>query len=176
MTKNSHETDQRVLDFIENISPYFIRIKKKDLKLPPVKEETIMVDMDSTQQEIYEFIEKKYEKSFRNNSSATLKDLLNKAKLIRLRQAAINPYLLSYTIEKTLDPEEIENFDNLPQEFQDDTKIKKMIHNYENLTPPKFIKTLQLLKDDILPKKEKVIIWTIFIQNAKQLQEYLGKN
>ena len=35
MTRNSDVESARVQEFIDNISPYFIRIKKDDLKLPP---------------------------------------------------------------------------------------------------------------------------------------------
>jgi len=62
----SHE-NERVKNFIENINPYFIRIKKKDLHLPPVKNKIIKIDMDEHQREIYDFIEKKYIKSFKSN-------------------------------------------------------------------------------------------------------------
>ena len=61
LTKNNVTTDDsRVEDFINNIKPYFIRIKKKDLKLPEVKEEIVIVNMDDNQRRIYDFIEEKY--------------------------------------------------------------------------------------------------------------------
>ncbi len=94
LTKNGDLEGSRVKSLISNISPYFIRIKKRDLHLPPVKEERVSVPMDERQREIYDFIENRYIKSFKNDSSANVKDVLNKAKLIRLRQAATNPALL----------------------------------------------------------------------------------
>jgi len=80
MSKNDSVKSDRVKNFIDNISPYFIRIKKSDLKLPKVHENLIYVDMDNHQRKIYDFIETKYIKSFEVNSSATVKDVLNKAK------------------------------------------------------------------------------------------------
>ncbi len=56
MTKNSDPDSDRVQEFISNISPYFIRIKKADLKLPPVKENEVEIDIDAHQREIYDFI------------------------------------------------------------------------------------------------------------------------
>lgn len=44
---------------IENISPFFIRVKKSDLGLPdPLEHEPIMVDMSVNQRKIYSYIEK----------------------------------------------------------------------------------------------------------------------
>ncbi len=181
MTINSSIDSDRVKEFIDNISPYFIRIKKSDLKLPPVNETIINVDMDLLQREIYDFIEDKYIKQFKNNSSATVKDLLNKAKLIRLRQASTNPSLLLKPISETLDSDDYEqriNFSKqMPDEFQDDSPIlSKIIEYSNNKTPRKFTAIEKLLKEKILHNNGKVIIWTIFIQNAKELQDYLLEN
>jgi len=181
MTKNSNSDSNRVKEFINNISPYFIRIKKADLKLPLVKENEVEIDMDFHQREIYDFIETKYVRSFENNGTASAKDILNKAKLIRLRQAATNPALLLKPITETLNKEDYEsriNIDgNIPEEFQDDSTVLSKIYNYQRTkTPNKFIEVKKLLEEKIFPNNGKVIIWTIFIQNAKQLQEYLSKN
>lgn len=181
MTKNSYHDSDRVKQFIKNISPYFIRIKKADLKLPPVKEHIIPVEMGRHQREIYDFIETKYIKSFENNSSATVRDVLNKARLIRLRQASTNPALLLKPIAETLNIEDYNSgasFEGkLPDEFQDDSGILSKIYSYSKVEiPAKFVSIMNLITKQIIPKKEKLIIWTIFIQNAKELQKYLNEN
>ncbi|MBP6856551.1 MAG: DEAD/DEAH box helicase [Candidatus Pacebacteria bacterium] len=181
MTMNSSTDSDRVKEFIENISPYFIRIKKKDLKLPPVNEISISVTMDLLQREIYDFVENKYIKQFKNNSSAAVKDLLNKAKLIRLRQASTNPSLLLKPISENLDPDDygqgIDFNKDMPDEFQDDSHIISKIMKYaNNETPMKFIAIKKLLEEKIFVGNGKVIIWTIFIQNAKELQNFLLKS
>ncbi len=177
MTKNGNPDSERVKQFTKNISPYFIRIKKRDLKLPPTKERIIEVEMDPRQREIYDFIETKYIRSFRANGSATIKDFLNKAKLIRLRQAATNPALLQKPIEETLDEEDETTFgirESIPEEFQDDSVILAKIRDYSSTSVPrKFEEIHKLLNDEIINRKQKAIIWTIFIQNAKGLQNYL---
>jgi len=183
MSKNDSIDSARVLKFIENISPYFIRIKKSDLKLPKVHENLIQVDMDSPQRKIYDFIESKYIKSFEKNSSATAKDVLNKAKLIRLRQASINPSLLMKPLRETLEVDDV-NGDKDPNckysnydEFPDDSEIVKLIYDFNKITiPSKFKATKKLLNNEIFMRNEKAIIWTIFIQNAKELQKYLINN
>lgn len=180
MTKNSNPDSDRVKEFVSNISPYFIRIKKADLKLPPVKENEVEIDMDSHQREIYDFIETKYVRSFENSSTAAAKDILNKAKLIRLRQAATNPALLLKPIAETLNKEDYESRiidGSIPDEFQDDSAVLSKIYNYQKIeTPKKFVEVRKLLEEKILASNGKAIIWTIFIQNAKQLQEYLNNN
>lgn len=180
LTKTASPENERVKEFVSNISPYFIRIKKSDLNLPSVAEHEIEVKMDSHQREIYDFIETKYVRSFERNSTGAVKDLLNKAKLIRLRQAATNPALLLKPIADTLckdDYEALALVGKLPNEFQDDSEIISMISNYKKTgIPTKFQCIKELLQDKILKEKGKAIIWSIFIQNAKQLQSYLEEN
>lgn len=184
MTLNSLPESSRVQELKENISPYFIRIKKDDLGLPPIEENIIPIDMDPYQREIYDFIENKYIENFKENNSGTIKDVLNKAKLIRLRQASTNPALLSKTLKDSLennfisgefDPNSIFTTDT--DEFINDSEFFNKICNYSNFEiPKKFVEILKTVKKEILPNNGKVIIWTIFIQNAIELKEYLKSN
>jgi SNF2 family DNA or RNA helicase len=174
---NSHEST-RVKRFIDNISPYFIRIKKSDLKLPDTKDHVVFCEMGKDQREIYDFIETKYIKAFENDSSGSVKNVLNKARLIRLRQAATNPGLLEKPIKETLaeDDYELRSIKGLriPDEFQDDSEILSKIYSYsKSEMPQKFIEVKKILNENVLPSSGKAIIWTIFIQNAKELQKYL---
>lgn len=181
MSRNDEPDSARVKEFSSNISPYFIRIKKSDLKLPPTKENSVCIAMDSRQREIYDFIETKYIKLFSNNSSAGIKDYLNRARLIRLRQAAINPTLLLKPLSEAFDTEDTESMPIagmvLPDEFQEDSfvisKIRAYSHQY---VPPKFIEVRNIFKEKIAPNSGKVIVWTIFVQNAKGLQSYLSES
>jgi len=184
MTNNNLPESQRVQELKDNISPYFIRIKKKDLKLPPIEEKYIPVEMDSHQREIYDFIESQYLPHFKENNSATVKDILNRAKLIRLRQASTNPSLLSRTLRDSLENNELNGefdpnviFTTDTDEFVNDSEFFNKIINYPAVeTPKKFRSILSLLIEEIFPENGKVIIWTIFIQNAKELQSYLNQN
>lgn len=178
MTKTSFPNSPRVQQLKQNISPFFIRIKKDDLKLPPVIEKTIPITMNIWQREIYDFIEAKYIPSFQKNNSATAKDVLNKAKLIRLRQASTNPSLLIKPLRAAL--EELDPDFGITQdidEYIDDSEFIGKIRNYAKLeVPEKFKQILYLINSEVLLKDEKVIIWTIFVQNAEELQQYLGKH
>lgn len=184
MTKNNSFDDQRVKQFTENISPFFIRIKKRDLELPPKEEKNIFIEMSQHQREIYDFIETGYIQSFKDNPNGSVKDILNRAKLIRLRQASTNPSLLELPLKNALinNPEldEVDpnvRFTDYSDEFIDDSEFFFRVCNYAELeTPQKFIEVKEIIEKNIISQKEKVIIWTIFIQNAKDLQHYLLKN
>jgi SNF2 family DNA or RNA helicase len=179
--KDTSISSDKIIKLRNNLSPFFIRIKKSDLKLPEVREEIHYVDMHSYQREIYDFIESKYIKHFRNDSSATVKDILNKAKLIRLRQAATDPSLLSKSLKKSISYSELTD-SNHPDamfltdtnEYINDSEFFKKIIDYINLeVPAKFTETLKLLNNEILIDDAKCIIWTIFIDNALRLKDYL---
>ena len=181
MTQNSDPESERVQNLKENLSPYFIRIKKDDLGLPGIREEIISLEMNKYQKEIYDFIEAKYIPEFKENSSATIKDTLNRAKLIRLRQASTNPALLSKPLIDALESNEISGDYDENSKFTTDTDVmvndseffKKICDYPINETPAKFIAIKELIHKKIIPLQEKVIIWTIFIQNAKELKQYL---
>ena len=184
MTANSSINSNRVQELKENISPYFIRIKKDDLKLPPVEETYVQIEMEPYQREIYDFIESQYIGHFKEDSSATVKDILNKAKLIRLRQAATNPTLLAKTLKDSLENNELTGefdpnaiFTTDTDEFINDSEFFNKIVNYSTFeVPKKFEAILNTLKTEIFPKNGKVIIWTIFIQNALELKSFLKSN
>lgn len=184
MTANTSSESQRVQELKDNISPYFIRIRKSDLNLPPVEEKDIQVEMDSHQREIYDFIESQYLPHFKKNNSATVKDILNRAKLIRLRQASTNPSLLSRTLKDSLESNELSGeydpntiFTTDTEEYINDSEFFAKIINYSKIeTPAKFKSILSIINNEILPDDGKVIIWTIFIQNAKELESFLKLN
>jgi SNF2 family DNA or RNA helicase len=184
MTKTNHPDSARVQQFTENISPFFIRIKKSDLKLPPKEEKVISVEMNRHQREIYDFIEAEYVRSFNENPSGSVKDVLNRAKLIRLRQASTNPSLLAKPLKDSLinnlEFDEVDpnaKYTEYSDEFVDDSEFFHRICNYEKLeTPQKFIELKKIIDENIIAQREKVIIWTIFIKNAKDLQNYLLEN
>ena len=172
--------DSRVVSFVENIKPFFIRINKKELKLPDFKEHKINVEMDNLQRKIYDFIEDNYVSHFEDHPSATAKEFLNKARLHRLKQASTNPRTLIKSLNNSIDTSEFGNDSNSTfgslEEGIKDSKIYKDILSYEKsgIIPPKFITAKEIFLENIMPKKEKVIIWTIYIQNAYELKKYLN--
>lgn len=172
MSDNPH--DSRISTLIDNISPFFIRIKKKDLGIPnAVNHPAINVQMGEAQRIIYDFIEKKYIDYFisENKLNNDFKSHLIKARLIRLMQVATNPSLLKRPLDKYFEMEGLT--DNT---FIDDSDIIQKIINYKKLEiPSKFIKVTDLVKS-IINNGEKVIVWTTFVQNIKDLAKHLRTN
>jgi SNF2 family DNA or RNA helicase len=165
-------SDNRIDQLIENISPYFMRIKKSDLGLPEqVNHDPIIINMGAHQREIYNFIEDKYISyliSQNDNPTAGFHNAMAKARLIRLMQASTNPALLG----KSLD----EYFSDLgyPRDiFIDENEILRKIIDYPEVeTPPKFIVAGNLVSE-ILATGKKVVIWAVFIDNLHAIQNYL---
>lgn len=181
LTKSEAALDNpRVSEFVENIKPFFIRIKKKDLNLPPVIEEEVWVQMDPLQRKIYDFIEEKYIPHFESKATATAKDALNRARLIRLRQAATNPRMLIKPLLGALEMSDdgIDPNSQYASQFDEginDSEIFKDILTYSKSTIPAKFKAVQQIYDNkIKVSQGKVIVWTIFIQNADELQKYLS--
>lgn len=165
----------RVSRLIDNISPYFIRIRKSDLNIPPATvHPPIYVPMGSRQQRIYDFVEKKYMDEFMADgamdTSSRFKAALAQARTIRLMQAASNPAMLKAPLHDFFEDEEfpIEAYQAI-----DDSDVLKSILDYEaNEVPAKYVAAKQLV-DDILASNGKVVIWATFIHTIHDLKQYL---
>ena len=101
---SNNRFDARINRLVDNISPFFIRIKKKDIldpsKYPINNNEPIIVEMGAVQREIYDFIENKYIGYFEEHTNEIgIAAELTKARFIRLMQAATNPALLRNPLE-----------------------------------------------------------------------------
>lgn len=172
MSKNDGPESPRTIELMENISPFFIRIKKTDLNLPDTTQIIERVPMDENQRRIYDFIEEKLVSGF----ESPVKEEFNRARLIRLRQAATNPALLQSSLSGSIDSDETfwDLIENYASDFLDDSWIRKMISSYsEGTIPNKFKKIKEIIEDTVFPENGKLLVWTIFIQNAKSLQKYL---
>ena len=165
----------RVTRLIDNISPYFIRIRKSDLNIPPATvHPPVYVSMGPLQQRIYDFIEKKYMDEFMADgaadTSSRFKAVLAQARMIRLMQAASDPAMLRAPLRNFFEDEEfpIEAYQSI-----DDSDVLKSILDYEaNEIPAKYIAVKHLV-DDILANNGKVVIWATFIHTIHGLKQYL---
>lgn len=165
----------RVNRLIDNISPYFIRIRKSDLNIPPATvHPPIYVPMGSLQQRIYDFVEKKYMDEFMAdgaaNTSSRIKAALAQARTIRLMQAASDPAMLKVPLRDFFEDEEfpIEAYQAI-----DDSDVLKSILDYEATeVPTKYVAVKQLV-DDIVANNGKVVIWATFIHTIHGLKRYL---
>lgn len=167
--------DKRVSKLIDNISPYFIRISKKDLGITaPIIHPPIIVEMNDIQSRIYEYIEKHYlddlSKNYNSDTSQKIGKASALAKIIRLMQASSNPAMLKEPLSKSycLDDDLGDKLGNI-----DDTNIIGQILDYENKETPSKFQALGNLVRQILDKKEKVIIWATFISTIESIEKYL---
>ncbi len=174
---SSNRFDSRIEQLIDNISPFFIRIRKNEIlpsdKYPIIHHSPVIVPMGKIQREIYDFIAEKYISYFEDNSeviSATA--TLKKARFIRMMQAATNPVLLKQSLENYYQEQGISN-----ELYIDDSEIINKILNYTELEkiPSKF-ETVREIVSEIVDKGEKVVLWGTFISSIKQLQKYLKEN
>lgn len=164
----------QVTELTDAISPYFIRIRKKDLGIPEPKEhKPIIVQMGEIQKDIYNFIENKYMGYFINqsNTGSSFADTLSKARLIRLMQVSTNPALLEKPLDDYFRDEGLSN-----SLFLDDSSVLSNILNYySHEIPPKFIVTKKLI-EKIVRENGKVVVWVTFIKNIQDLSTYLIEN
>ena len=167
-------SDPRIPKLLDYLSPYFIRIRKSDLGLPPaVDNNPIYVQMKDAQKRIYDFIEERFVNEARRTArDEGLHSLLVRAKMIRLRQAATNPALLRETISSFTE-ESGEDFVRI--EAEDAAMMNEILRFYNEQIPAKYEECLKLVKD-ILSKGEKVIVWATFIKNIEYLSEYFKLN
>ena len=156
---------------------FFIRIRKKDLNIPPATvHPPVLVPMGPRQQRIYDFIEKKYMDELMADESANIsskfKTALAKARTIRLMQAASNPTMLRSPLNDFFDDEDfpIEAYHAI-----DDSDVLKAIIDYETSEiPTKYIATKNLVQQ-ILSDGGKVVIWACFIHTINELKNYLER-
>ena len=172
MTKSYN--DSRVPKLMDNISPYFIRIRKSDLNLPPATEnDPIIVPMKDSQRRIYDFIEERFiEEANKETKESALHNILVRAKMIRLQQVATNPALLNEPLS-AFSEEVGEDLSSI--EADDAAIMKDIMRFYDEHVPAKYEECLKLVQK-IISTGEKVIIWVIFIKNIERLEEYLKQN
>jgi len=167
---SSNPSGSRVDQLIDDISPYFTRIRKSDLNLPePIEHEPVWVDMGPVQDEIYRYIEKNYMDYFLSHGkSSSLHSLLTRARLIRLMQVSTNPALLQKPLDDYFLDQGMTN-----EAFIDDSAIMEKIVSYGNLETPRKFEVVAKLIEDIIERQEKVIVWAIFVRNLHDLQDHL---
>lgn len=164
--------DPRVDSLLDSISPYFIRIKKCDLGIPPaINHPPIRVEMKPSQRKIYDFIEKQYISDIAKSKDSQVKSELIKARMIRLMQAATNPALLAQPLKDFAKIEDVD-FDGV----QDDSEILREILKYSTVEiPAKYEKAKEII-EKVISGGGKVIVWACYIKNIEFFKEYLEDN
>jgi len=148
----------------KKIEPFFTRIPKSDLGLPPQKFKRILVKPNKLQQKIYNALAVKFLKEI-DVSFEERKELREwrKARIVRLIQAASNPATLA---------KHSEEFD-IPAFKPTETSLLKIIQLYPKYEVPAKIKHAITLANKLLKSGEKVIIWSSFVHNIKMLSNLI---
>lgn len=165
------DSDSRVDNLLRCIEPFFIRVKKSDLGIPPATEhEPIIVPMGETQRRIYDVIEKRYMSDIVSSKDNWFRQNLVKARLLRMMQAATNPNLLTIPLKNFAS---LEGFDS-DAVTENSSLIADVLQYSANETPAKFIKAKEII-EDIISGGGKVVVWAIYIKNILDFEEYLLK-
>jgi len=167
MSKN--ENDSRIPDLMRRISPFYIRVKKADLRLPePTHHQPGIIQMSHIQRTIYEAIE---EMAIRTFEHTTVSDIFRKSAFIRLRQAASNPRLLNRPLDDYFSDDDIDA-GQLDNSINVDNNILNLIRNYCEI-PCKFNAAYDL-SQKVISEGGKLIIWCEFIGTCLDLSEYFA--
>lgn len=170
LTNMSNNTDDvRVPDLIDKISPFFIRVKKSDLNIPPATCREIIVPMSGTQRAVYDAIENKLMESFSEENDSPYLRKIRQAKMIRLMQTATNPEMLRHSLSEVRD----EDGNSYAESEEDNNFISNVLQFVDNETPAKFLKAADIAQE-IISNGGKVVIWASFIRNIEKMSQCLS--
>ena len=168
LSNMSHnQEDERANELIKQISPFFIRVKKSDLNIPPATYREIKVDMSENQRAIYEAIEQRVMTDFNPFGDSPYLSRLRQARMIRLLQAATNPELLTSSLNL------IDEDGNAYVESEDDKLFLDGIKGFiKSEIPPKFLKAAEIV-EGIIDNGGRVVVWATFIKTIEHFSSYL---
>lgn len=166
---SANTEDNRVPDLIERISPFFIRVKKSDLNIPPATYKEILVPMSEKQRVVYDAIENKLMQSFDGDNDSPYLRKIRQAKMIRLMQVATNPELLRQSLNGMVDDEG----SAIIESEEDSNFISNILQFVENEALNKFTKACEIVRD-IISQGGKVVVWASFIRNIEKMSQCLS--
>jgi len=148
------------------VNPFFFRITKTQLGLPKPRFFLQKYKLAPLQSLIYRGVAIRFlsELDISNKDKQVLREI-RRARSIRLLQIASNPSLLRTKCEDFLVPP----FDSKGMDISD------IINDYPTLEiPSKILKVVELV-ENLVQKKEKVIIWSMFVHNLFMLKKLLNQ-
>lgn len=153
-------------DVKANLRPLFTRVRKSDLGLPVPEFKAWEVEMTPVQAQIYDVLARRTLIGM-NLPAADENELRlwRRGRMVRLLQAATNPSLIA---------ERVREF-TIHSRDPRDASLLELVHNYsqfEFLTG-KFTTTVGLV-DRLVEQGEKVVIWTHFVRNIRNLLDLLA--
>ncbi len=149
----------------EYIGPLFYRVRKTDLKLKPQNFLIpYVIEMGKYERTIYDAIYKRIadysKKEYFKNIEFINK--IGRGRIMRLRQSVSYPKLLNTAIDE---------YDE--RLLNDLTDLKSIIRRYDSIEVPAKITHLISLVKLLRKKKEKIVIWSNFIDTIKLIEKHL---
>lgn len=149
------------------IQPFYTRIRKADLGLPVVHEERIAVPMDDDQERVYRSLENRIVPHLRQQMDDTQGSIRLRARLIRLRQAVVNPELLLRPLQQE---DGIFDTGGTGDLNINELEVAELICNFQATSGLARLGVCRALVEDILGSQGKVLIWSYFLGNLDLLR------
>ena len=153
---------------IENIKPYFVRIKKSDLNLPPCTDHPIILNkLDTLESKVYAQLENQL---INNDAKSGNAQSIH----FRMIQACNNLNLLNKSLGRSQEDNELGIYnENISLEDILGPDLTNQIKNLNHTYIPSKHKIVKEIVKTIASKNEKVIIWGLFIDSIKRLHSFL---
>jgi SNF2 family DNA or RNA helicase len=148
------------------IQPFYTRIRKVDLGLPEVNEARVPVPMNERHERIYRALERRIVPHLRQDLDSPGAPLRVKARLIRLRQASVNPELLLRPLEE----EGVFDTDGTGDFSISELEVIDLVRGFEATRDLVRLEICQDLALNILRQQDKVLIWSYFLGNLELLR------
>ena len=149
----------------ERVKPFYTRIGKSDLDLGEPRHVVVPVRLGESHNQIYRYIEDSVIPGLERDETRVA-DVMNRARLMRLRQAATNPALL-------LQPLEEEGMSALHSDrfSVSDAHIFDLINKFDPRGELGKLDALRELIQTELRAHTKVLVWSIFIKNLQTIKD-----
>jgi len=151
----------------KRLQPYYTRIRKSDLGLAPATALQEQVPMTGLHERIYTSVERVILPQLRAAASAPSSSLL-RARLMRLRQAAVNPALLLRPLEEEgLFDLDGGGFSSSELEIAELVALFDPVRDLQRLA-----RTVELART-VVAEQGKVVVWSYFLGNLELLKSSL---
>jgi len=157
------ESEQGQKDVIEFLWPLFTRVTEHQLNLPGFKITEIPCTMTSFQEKIYETIAWDIVQNFQNrNMFEALSDFEKK---------------MMYLLEASTDPALLEKDNQYYEDLIDlnDIPVDDWLKEYGKGEKSGKMEVLQKLLENLVPKREKIIVWCNFTATIEKVEDMLKK-